>query len=85
VPTSPDDPESAANRQAWTVLEQWTKPFVCCFSDRDPITAGAEAAFLDVVPGTAGQPHITTTNAHHFFQEDAAPQLAQLLIDVMSR
>ena len=85
VPTSPDDPESAANRQAWTLLEQWTKPFVCCFSDRDPITAGAEAAFLDVVPGTAGQPHITTTNAHHFFQEDAAPQLAQLLIDVMSR
>ena len=84
VPTSPDDPESDANRQAWTVLQQWSKPFVCCFSDSDPVTAGAESAFLGVVPGTEGQPHITTTNAHHFFQEDAAPQLAQLLIDVVS-
>ncbi len=85
VPTSPDDPEGPANVGAWKVLDAWTKPFVCCFSDQDPITAGGEAAFIGRVPGTQGQPHITATNAHHFFQEDAADQLAQLLIDVIGR
>ena len=83
VPTTVDDPERQANLEAWKVLEAWDKPFVCCFSDRDPVTAGGDAAFLKRVPGTQGQPHITTTNAHHFFQEDAADQLAQLLIDVI--
>jgi len=33
------------------------------------------------VPGASGQPHVTVENAHHFFQEDAAPQLAQVIID----
>ena len=59
VPTSPDDPEAPANREAWTVFEAWEKPFVCCFSDSDPITAGGEAAFIGRIPGTAGQPHVT--------------------------
>jgi haloalkane dehalogenase len=83
VPTTVEDPERDANLEAWKVLEAWDKPFVCCFSDRDPVTAGGDAAFLKRVPGTQGQPHITATNAHHFFQEDAADQLAQLLIDVI--
>jgi haloalkane dehalogenase len=83
VPTTVDDPERQANLEAWKVLETWDKPFVCCFSDRDPVTAGGDVAFLKRVPGTQGQPHITATNAHHFFQEDAADQLAQLLIDVI--
>jgi haloalkane dehalogenase len=83
VPTSPDDPEGPANREAWKVLDTWDKPFICCFSDSDPITAGGDAAFIGRVPGAQGQPHITATNAHHFFQEDAADQLAQLLIDVI--
>ncbi len=85
VPTAVDDPERQANLEAWTVLEAWDKPFVCCFSDRDPVTAGGDAPFLRRVPGTKGQPHITATDAHHFFQEDAADQLAQLLIDVIDR
>jgi haloalkane dehalogenase len=83
VPTSTHDPESPANIAAWKVLEQWHKPFVCCFSDSDPITGGGDAAFLKRVPGAKGQPHITATNAHHFFQEDASEQLSQLLIDVI--
>lgn len=83
VPTSPDDPAAAANRDAWEVLEQWHKPFVTCFSDGDPITGGGDGIFRRRVPGANGQPHVTIEHAHHFFQEDAGPRLAQLLIDVI--
>jgi haloalkane dehalogenase len=84
VPTSPDDPAAEANRAAWKVFEQWTKPFICCFSDSDPITAGGDKPFRAKVPGAQGQPHVTVANAHHFFQEDAAPQLAQIVIDAVT-
>ena len=81
VPTSPDDPEAPANRAAWEVLEQFDKPFLCCFSDSDPVTAGGDRVFLRRVPGTQGQPHTTIEGAGHFLQEDAGAQLAQVLID----
>ena len=84
VPTDPDDPAADANRAAWQVFEQWTKPFICCFSDSDPVTAGGDRPFLSKVPGAHGQPHATVTNAHHFFQEDGAPQLAQIIIDAIA-
>lgn len=55
--------------KAWEVLDQWDKPFLCCFSDGDPITRGGEALFVGRVPGTAGQPH-RTLKGGHFIQED---------------
>lgn len=84
VPTSPDDPAVPANRAAWQVFTQWTKPFICCFSDGDPVSAGGEKPWMKLVPGAQGQPHVTTTNAHHFFQEDASPQLSQIIIDAIA-
>ncbi len=84
VPTSPDDPAAAANRAAWEVFQQWDKPLICCFSDSDPVTAGGDKPFLKLVPGAQGQPHTTVENAHHFFQEDAAPQLSQILLDAIA-
>ena len=83
VPTSHDDPAAPDNVAAWEVLKQWEKPFICCFSDDDPVTAGGDAPFLKLVPGAQGQPHTTVTNAHHFFQEDGAPQIAQIIIDAV--
>ncbi len=85
VPTSPDDPAAAANKAAWEVLKEWDKPLICCFSDSDPVTAGGDAPFLKLVPGAQGQPHSTVENAHHFFQEDAAPELAQIVLDAIAR
>jgi haloalkane dehalogenase len=79
VPTSPDDPASGANRRAWQVLEGWEKPFLCLFSDSDPVTAGGDGVFRKLVPGTAGQPHRTIADAGHFLQEDAGPLLGGLL------
>lgn len=56
-------------RAAWAVLERWDKPFLCCFSDGDPITRGGDATFRLRVPGTAGMAHATLQGGH-FIQED---------------
>ncbi len=84
VPTSPDDPAAADNRAAWEVLRHWEQPLICCFSDRDAVTAGGDKPFRTLVPGAEGQPHVTVEGANHFFQEDAAPQLAQIIIDAVA-
>jgi len=81
VPTSPEDPESAANRTAWSVLEQFTRPFLCAFSDADPITGGADRALRARIPGCADQPHTTVAGGGHFLQEDRGPELARIVAD----
>jgi len=81
VPTSPDDPASEANRTAWKVLAQWDRPFLCAFSDRDPITGGADRVLKELVPGTKGQPHTTIEGAGHFLQEDNGEELARVVAD----
>ena len=83
VPTSPDDPEAPANREAWKVLRQFDKPFLCCFSDGDPVTAGGDRPFLKLVPGAASQAHTTIEGGGHFVQEDKGPELARLLIEFL--
>lgn len=84
VPTGADDPARAPNLAAWSVLKQFTKPFICAFSDGDAITKGGERAFLGVVPGTEGQPHVTL-HGGHFLQEDSGPAIAELILSVLPR
>ncbi|MBW3669253.1 MAG: haloalkane dehalogenase [Actinobacteria bacterium] len=79
VPAAPDDPAASANRAAWEVLTTWEKPFLCAFSDNDPITKGGERVFLERVPGTAGQPHTTIEGGGHFLQEDKGEELARVV------
>ena len=62
VPTSPDDPASAANREAWETLRKWEKPFLTAFSDQDPVTRGGERAFQREVPGCAVPPTPRSTH-----------------------
>ena len=83
VPISPRDPAIAANRRAWEVLGRWQKPFLTVFSDRDPIMRGGERTFQKHVPGAAGQPH-STTHGGHFLQEDAGPELAQKINELIA-
>ena len=80
VPVTPDNPATAANLRAWKVFERWEKPFICCFSDGDPITRGADRAFRERVPGARAQPH-TTLKGGHFLQEDDPQTFARLVID----
>lgn len=81
VPATPEDPETPANRAAWAALGRFDQPFVCAFGAQDPITRGADRVLKEHIPGAAGQPHTTLAGAAHFSQEDAGPELAQLLID----
>jgi haloalkane dehalogenase len=79
VPTSPTDPASEANRHAWDALARFERPFLCCYSDADPVTKGADRKFRELVPGAAGQPHTTIEGAAHFLQEDRGEVLASVL------
>ncbi|MGH9297674.1 MAG: haloalkane dehalogenase [Acidimicrobiales bacterium] len=76
VPTLPSDPASEANREAWRALEQFRRPWLCAFSDSDPITRGGDRAFRERVPGAADVSHVTIAGAGHFLQEDRGAELA---------
>jgi len=81
VPTSPEDPASAANRAAWEVFRGWEKPLLTAFSDGDPITRGGEGIFQREVPGAAGRAHVTIEGGGHFLQEDKGPELARVIAE----
>lgn len=81
VPTSPDDPAAADNREAWEVLERWERPFLTAFSDGDPITRGLERPLQERIPGARVREHPTLTGAGHFLQEDRGAVLARVLVD----
>lgn len=83
VPATPDDPASDANRTAWQSLMRFERPFRTAFSDRDPITAGADRVLQKLVPGARGQPHVVLAGGGHFLQEDCADALADALLDFL--
>ena len=80
VPNLADQAEVPENRAAWQVLEQFTRPWLCAFSDSDPITKGGESPFMRRIPGAQGQPHTTIVGGGHFLQEDKGPELAEVIL-----
>lgn len=84
VPTTPNDPASEPNRAAWEVLKRFEKPFLCAFSDLDPITRGADKFLIETIPGAAGQPHTTIEGGGHFLQEDKGEELARVVADFIA-
>lgn len=83
VPLSPKDPAIPANRKAWEVLGRWEKPFLTVFSDRDPILGKGDKVLREHVPGAKDMPH-TRTHGGHFLQEDAGPDLARQINDLIA-
>jgi haloalkane dehalogenase len=84
VPTAPDDPANVDNRRAWDALGSFDKPFLCAFSDGDPITRGADRRFRELVPGAAGRAHVTIVGGGHFLQEDKGPDLAAAVLSFVA-
>ncbi len=81
VPSTKNDPEHEANKDAIEKFKQWKKPFLTAFSDKDPITKGVERFWIKNIPGAQGFKHPIIKNAGHFLQEDKGPELANLIID----
>jgi haloalkane dehalogenase len=68
-------------KRAWGVFDSWDKPFLCAFSDGDPITRGGESRWVGRVPGTIGQPH-RTLKGGHFIQEDDPEGFVAAILEV---
>ena len=85
VPSTPEDPAADDQRRAWESLARFERPVLCAYSDSDPITKGGSKPFLQLVPGTGGQPHTTIEGGGHFLQEDRGPELARVVIDFVAQ
>ena len=83
VPISPDDPAAPRNRTAWEALGRFDRPFLCAFSDSDPITGAAEPVLRGHVRGAVGQDHVTIVDGGHFLQEDKGRELADVVVKFM--
>lgn len=75
------DPAVPDQKKAWQVFERWEKPFLCAFSDGDPITRGGETRFIGRVPGTKGERH-RTLRGGHFIQEDDPEGFVEAILEV---
>ena len=71
--------------EAWKVLEQFDKPFTCCFSDRDPITRGGDREFRERVPGARDNPLHRTLSGGHFIQEDDPQGFVGAILETADR
>jgi haloalkane dehalogenase len=81
IPLQPDNPGVDQAKATWAYLARWEKPFLTVFGDQDQVAfkAGAHRAFIDRVPGAAGQPHRVLEGPSHFIQEDAPGELVEIL------
>ena len=57
VPLLPGAPCEAEQVAAWKVFREWHIPFLCAFTDNDPVTGDGDALFRELIPGAEGQPH----------------------------
>ncbi|MDM7860504.1 haloalkane dehalogenase [Alteromonas sp. ASW11-36] len=85
VPVSPDDPASDANRKAWQGLQGFNRPFLCAFSDSDPVTAGGDKIMRKLIPGCEGQAHTTIEQGGHFVQEDQGEVFANIILNFLTQ
>ena len=79
VPTLSTSPSLEEQRKAWEFFETFEKPFVCAFSDNDPVTAGSQAQFLERVPGTKRLEHPTIPGGGHFVQEKEPAKISAVI------
>ncbi|NND66029.1 MAG: haloalkane dehalogenase [Halioglobus sp.] len=81
VPTLPDSPSLEAQGKAWQFYESFDKPFLCAFTDDDPVTRGGDAPFIARVPGAKGQRHTTINGGGHFLQEKRPAEVTRVIVD----
>lgn len=80
LPTRPDNPMYPANYEAWQVLDEWTKPVLTIFSDKDLVAPDGWKPIVERIPGAEGQPHVVLEGGGHFLQEDIGPAYTDALM-----
>ena len=85
VPVSRDDPGAMIMNDARKVLNTWQKPVLVMFADKDPVTAGGDKFFRQLIPTAKDQPEITIKDAGHFLQEDKGEEVAEQILQFIER
>lgn len=85
VPVSPDAEAAPVMRRTREALKAWTKPALVMFSDSDPITAGGDRFFRQLIPSAKNEPEIVIQNAGHFLQEDKGEEIALHVSEFLKR
>ena len=81
LPTRPDNPMYPANFEAWNVLDEWTKPVLTIFGDKDVVAPDGWKPIVARIPGAKGQPHVILEGGGHFLQEDIPETYTEALLD----
>jgi len=85
VPVSRDDPGATIMNDARKVLKDWQKPVLVMFSDKDPVTAGGDKFFRQLIPTAKDQTEIIIKDAGHFLQEDKGEEVADQIMKFIER
>jgi len=72
------------NKAAWEVLYKWQKPFLCAFSDKDPVFADQGAEFQKRVPAAKKTEHLVIKGGGHYLQEDNPDELAAAVLEFIA-
>ena len=81
VAITPEHGGVSENIAAREVLSKWTKPVLTLWGRNDAVLGHLEGDFLELIPGTAGQPHQVFEHANHFIQDDVGEPLAEAMIE----
>lgn len=84
LPTTPDNPMLVPNWHAWKVLENYRKPVVTIFSDKDIVAPKGWIDIVERIPGARGQPHVILEGGGHFLQEDIPGPFNAALVSWLS-
>ncbi len=80
VPIAPEDSVAGIMVKAREKLKEWNKPALVMFSDKDPITRGADNFFRKLIPTASKNPEIVIKDAGHFLQEEKGEEIANHIL-----
>lgn len=84
IAVRPGHPGATLNRQTWSKLEHFDKPFLTLFGGKDVVSRGAERELQNRIPGATGWPHKVFPQAGHFIQEDMPELLVEHMLAFIS-
>ncbi|GAB1420488.1 haloalkane dehalogenase [Anaerolineales bacterium] len=85
IPLEANQPEALIFQQTREKLRSFNGPTLVMFSEDDPVTAGGEQFFHQLIPGAQRYRPVIIKNAGHFLQETQGPQLSKYILRFMEK